>query len=388
MFSSNFSQKAIQEFQNRYQKKPRVFRSPGRINVIGEHIDYNNGWVMPAGIDKEVTFCISNNETETFRIFSLNQQEEVSFTLSSYNSITSGWAKYVIGVIDELIKIGKKIPAFDATIDGNVPFGSGLSSSAALECATAFAINEYFELNLSRKEIALISQAAENNFVGVNCGIMDQFASVFSKENQVIKLDCDTLEYEYFPCDLGKYTLILANSLVKHSLGDSEYNTRRRECETALEVISDAKGVEKSFRNLTIEDLDTYSSLINETQAKRVSFVLGEISRVQLTSKALKNKDFHELGKLLYESHQGLQYLYEVSCEELDFMVSFSKGFEGLLGSRMMGGGFGGCTINLIERKSAQSFQKELTEAYFKQFGIEPEFYQVNIGEGSSEVIL
>lgn len=388
MFSSNFSQKAIQEFQYRYQKKPRIFRSPGRINLIGEHIDYNNGWVMPAGIDKEVTFCISKNETDTFRIFSLNQQEEVSFTLSTYNSIPSGWAKYVIGVIDELIKVGKKIPAFDATIDGNVPFGSGLSSSAALECATAFAINEYFELNLSRKEIALISQAAENNFVGVNCGIMDQFASVFSKENQVIRLDCDTLEYEYFPFELGEYTLILSNTLVKHSLGDSEYNTRRRECEIALEVLSDAKGVEKSFRNLTIEDLDTYSSLINETQAKRLSFVLGEINRVQLASKALKNKDFHELGKLLYESHQGLQHLYEVSCEELDFMVNFSKGFEGLLGSRMMGGGFGGCTINLIERKSAQSFQKELTEAYFKQFGIEPEFYQVNIGEGSSEVIL
>lgn len=382
----NYSLQAVEEFQTRFHKAPHIYRSPGRINLIGEHIDYNNGWVMPAGIDKETTFCFLENGTETFLIYSINQQEEISFTLENYNSITTTWAKFIIGVIDEFLKKGKTIPAFDAVLEGNVPFGSGLSSSASLECAVAFGLNDRFQLGFSRVELAQLAQAAENNYVGVNCGIMDQFASVFSKENHVFKLDCDSLTFEYFPCDLGQYTLILANSLVHHSLADSEYNTRRMECESALLKLGNGKKI--NFRDLQKNELEQYRKLLSPIEFNRIQFVLEEIERVDEAAKALQKQDFEKLGKLLYGSHEGLQHLYEVSCKELDFMVDFAREFDGILGSRMMGGGFGGCTINLIEESQSELFMKELSQAYQARFGIKPEFYPVKIGEGSSKVEL
>lgn len=386
MNTPNYSLKAVEEFQSRFQKEPQVYRSPGRINLIGEHIDYNNGWVMPAGIDKETTFCFLENGTDTFRIYSINQQEQVSFTLKNYRSITTSWAKFIIGVIDEFLKKGAKIPAFDGVLEGNVPFGSGLSSSASLECAVAYGLNDQFNLGFSRVELAQLAQAAENNYVGVNCGIMDQFASVFSKENHVFKLDCDTLTFEYFPCDLGQYTLVLANSLVHHSLADSEYNTRRMECESALQKLGNGKKI--NFRDLNKADLEEYRKHLTPIEFNRIQFVLEEIDRVQEAAKALQNQDFEHLGQLLYGSHNGLQHLYEVSCPELDFMVDFARGYEGILGSRMMGGGFGGCTINLIEESQSEKFMDQLSKAYQTQFGIKPEFYPVKIGEGSSKVEL
>jgi len=378
--------KYLQVFEEKFQGQPRVFRSPGRINLIGEHIDYNNGFVLPAGIDKEIAFLITPNQTDSFNLYSIDQNEEVSFTLTNYNTIKAGWARYVIGVIDQLLKAGHSVGGFNCVFGGDVPLGAGLSSSAALECASLFALNKCFDLGLSRKQIVLMAQKAENEFVGVNCGIMDQFASVFAEEKHALKLDCRDLSYQSYKIEFGDYSLLLVDSLVKHNLGATEYNVRRKECEEAVKALNRQFPEINSLRDAHLNHLKSIKPQISEKVYERARFVIEEITRVDQACEAIEANNLAELGRLIYASHDGLQNQYEVSCEELDFLVDFTRDKEGILGSRMMGGGFGGCTINLIHSDYQERFSNEVSEAYFKEFGKRPRVYAVKTANGSSEV--
>ncbi len=380
------SKSAIDFFQKKFHSYPKLFRSPGRINLIGEHIDYNGGWVMPAAIDKEVTFCIAPNNSATYQLYSMNLEEQIRVDQDDFLEVKAEWAKYIIGVIDQFHKRGLNIPGFDAVIDGDIPFGAGLSSSAALECATAFAINETFDLELNKVDLVQMAQKAENEFVGVNCGIMDQFASVFSKKNHVISLDCQTLSFEYFPLNLGNYELILVDSKVKHSLGSTAYNVRREECESALSKLGNSIGKNLSFRDLNRDQILSHMDFLTKEESKRALFVVEEITRVKLAGEYLLKGDVARLGSLLFQCHEGLQFQYEVSCKELDFLVEFARKFDGVAGARMMGGGFGGCTLNLVETEKAELFAQEITRAYQAEFGIQPEIIRVKTADGSSEV--
>ncbi|NVJ46963.1 MAG: galactokinase [Cytophagia bacterium] len=378
--------KIIETFRNKFQGEPRVFRSPGRINIIGEHTDYNNGFVLPAAVDKEIILLMTPNDSDSFNIYSIDQDESVNFSLTNYESVKTEWAKYLIGVIDQILKAGHQIRGFDCVFGGNIPIGAGLSSSAALECATLFGISECFNLNLEKRQIAQMAQKAENEYVGVNCGIMDQFASVFSKKSHALKIDCRDLTYESFEIKFGNYTLMLVDSMVKHNLASSEYNIRRQECEAAVKAISANYPEIKSLRDASIDQLTEVRNLISDKIFNRAKYIIQEISRVNQACDAIKQNDLVELGQLLYATHYGLQHEFEISCEELDFLVDFTRDKSYILGSRMMGGGFGGCTINLIDSDYQEEFAKEVSEAYEKHFGKAPGIYFVKTANGSSEI--
>lgn len=378
--------KLIAAFLSRYQSKPRVFRSPGRINLIGEHTDYNSGFVLPAAVDKEICLLMAPSTGSKTRIYSVDQAEEVSFTLEDYRLVNTQWAKYIIGVLDELLKRGKDVQHVDILFSGNIPMGAGMSSSAALECAVAYAYNALFNLQLEKWDIVKIAQAAENNFVGVKCGIMDQFASVFSKENMAIKLDCRNLDFTTYPLNIDRYVFLLVDTMVKHSLASSEYNTRRAECEAGIKIFQLYNPSIQSLRDVDAQLLEAHQDKMDTTVFKRCSYVVSEIERVNLATEALKNNNFQELGQLLYQTHAGLQYLYEVSCKESDFLVQFTKDLPYVLGARMMGGGFGGCTINLVEASKAGRFEEEISKAYQNEFNIKPAIYTVKTAAGTSEI--
>lgn len=379
-------QSLINKFESHFQGNPRVFRSPGRINIIGEHTDYNQGFVLPAGVDKEIVVLMNPNNSDEFNLISVDQNQQVSFNLSNYQSIETGWAKYIIGVIDQALKAELPVKGFDCVFGGDIPIGAGLSSSAALECATLYGLNECFKLGLDSKQIALMAQAAENKFVGVNCGIMDQFASVFAQESHAIRLDCRDLSYQTFEIQFGDYGLLLIDSMVKHSLASSEYNLRRAECETAVETLSlKFQGI-ASLRDANLEQLESIKDHLTLKVYNRAKYVIEEIERVSLACEAIDRNDLPELGKIIYASHNGLQHLYEVSCQELDFLVDFTRNNEAVLGARMMGGGFGGCTINLVRKDQIGRLKEEVTHAYQKRYGKTPNIYEVQTADGSSEV--
>ncbi|MCB0496812.1 MAG: galactokinase [Cyclobacteriaceae bacterium] len=374
-------------FKSRFQSSPRIFRSPGRINIIGEHTDYNDGFVLPAGVDREIVMVIGSNNSDQFNVYSLDEGEEVSFTLNDYTSVSNGWAQYIIGIIDQLKKAGHTVPGIDCVFGGDIPIGAGMSSSAALECATLYGLNELFGFDLDKQAIALMSQKAENEYVGVNCGIMDQFASVFSEEKKAIRLDCRDLSYELFDLDLKDYQLVLVDSMVKHSLASSEYNVRRAECEEGVALLNGKYPNVTSLRDATITQLESVKEGMKPKVYKRCNYMINEISRVTKATEAMNKHDLKELGRLLYETHEGLQHEFEVSCEELDFLVNFTKNREEVLGARMMGGGFGGCSINLIKTSMIEVFSAEIQNAYKKEFGKESSIYMVNSANGTSEII-
>ena len=372
--------KQIQErFETTFNKEPLTINSPGRINLIGEHTDYNNGFVLPAAIDKGIITAIqkSNNNFCTAVAFDLD--EAYDFSLNEIIPLEKGgWKNYIIGVAAEIQKYGKTITSFNMVFGGNIPNGAGLSSSAAIENGLVFGLNELFNLNLSKKEMILISQKAEHNFALVNCGIMDQFASMFGKKDTALILDCKTFDSSEFKINFGKYQLLLINTNVKHSLSESAYNDRRSVCEKAASSVS-----KESLREVTDEDLNILKTTLSIEDFEKVLYVSQENSRVQEASKAITNNDIQTLGSLLYLSHQGLQHLYKVSCDELDFLVDFSKNHSEVIGARMMGGGFGGCTINLIEKNAVPSFSKKVIEAYSKQFHKECSIYDIVLSEGT-----
>ncbi len=373
-------------FKNLFEEKPdQIILSPGRINIIGEHIDYNDGFVLPAAINKYVCIAISPNKSGHCKIVAKDLNEVFSFDINDALIPNSTmWINYILGVLQQLKDLKKLSNGFNAVFSSSVPIGSGLSSSAAVECGFAFALNNLFCLNLTKKEIALIGQKAEHTFVGVNCGIMDQFASVFGKKNKVIKLDCNSLDYEYHNADFKEYALLLLDSHVKHTHLTSGYNDRRNEVEHGLSVIKNYYPDVKSFRNCTEDMVNSLKNELGEVVFKRCLFVVKEIQRVQAAVNALEQSDFVKLGQLMSQTHQGLSQEYEVSCEELDFLVHAVENEPTVLGARMMGGGFGGCSINLVKKGSEKELTKKIAQQYLAKFDIELKSYQVKISKGTT----
>ena len=351
--------------------------SPGRINLIGEHVDYNDGFVLPAAIDKCLYLTMrANGHKSRCTIKSKGFESILVVDIEHLDKGTEGWHNYVLGVIDEIQKLTEKLRGFDCEMVSEVPVGSGVSSSAALECGIAFGLNELFNLGLDRWKLAFIGQRAEHNFVGTKCGIMDQFASVMGKGGHVMLLDCRSLYFEYIPMNIHPYCLLLLNTNVSHNLSTGEYNVRRKQCEEGLAIISNKYNIEKSFRNITREMLIGAKEDLPQPLFDRCSYVIEEIQRVLDVVSALKENDLTTVGELIYQSHQGLSEKYEVSCDELDFLVQFSKNDPQVLGARMMGGGFGGCTLNLIHEDAVDAFVKKAAMAYKKEFGIELSHFQ------------
>lgn len=362
-------------------------QSPGRINIIGEHTDYNNGFVLPAAIDKGTIFQLQKNGTaQSVHIKAANFDETYHFELDDFQPIESGWENYVMGVVSELQKLGAKIQGFDAEFQGDVPIGSGMSSSASLECSLAYGLNKLFQLGFDKWQLIKACQMAEHHFVGTKCGIMDQFASMMGANNQVMRLDCRSLEFDYHPFELDKYLILLLNTNVEHSLATSQYNVRRESCESSVAIIKETNLSVHSLRDVDMDLFGRVQSQLSEEQIKRCRHVIGENDRVVAATKALLNNDLKKVGQLMYQSHFSLQNDYEVSCPELDFLVQQSVDKDYVLGSRMMGGGFGGCTINLIEQSNVDKFVDITSKNYKTQFGIDLSPYMVNIAGGTGLV--
>jgi galactokinase len=381
----NLAQQAALLFEECFESVPQnIFFSPGRINIIGEHVDYNDGFVLPAAINKYVCIAISQKSGTKCTIVASDISEKYDFDLTdTLVPVEKAWANYFLGVLQQLKDRELPITGFNLVFSSTIPIGSGLSSSAAVECGFAFALNEIFNLGIGKKDIALIGQKAEHTFVGVQCGIMDQFASVFGKKGQVIKLDCNTLEYEYHKADFKDYALLLLDSTVKHSLADSNYNIRRQEVDKALAIINKKFPGVATYRECREEHVNTVSEELGETLYRRSLFVVQEIQRVQDAVEALDQHDFEKLGQLMYATHRGLSEEYEVSCEETDFLVDAVRNDKKVLGSRMMGGGFGGCTINLVEKGYEDELIERVAQQYKDKFNIELKAYKVETSDGN-----
>lgn len=365
-------------FRERFGEDGTLYASPGRINLIGEHTDYNGGFVFPGAIDKVIMADIRANGLEIARVFSVDIAQYVEFGFNEDDAPKESWARYIFGVCREIIKRGGVVKGFDAVFAGNVPLGAGLSSSAALESCFAFALNDMFNGNsIDKFELAKIGQSTEHNYCGVNCGIMDQFASVFGKKGHLIRLDCRSMEYEYFPFDPKGYKLVLLDSVVKHELVDSPYNKRRESCERVAKQL----GIE-TLRDATMESLNKIKSDISAEDYFRAKFVIEEKQRVLDVCDALNHGDYDTVGRCMYATHAGLSKDYEVSCEELDYLNDIAKEC-GVTGSRIMGGGFGGCTINLVKDNLHDNFIKEAKEKFNAKYGHEPKVYEVVISDGS-----
>ena len=379
---SELTEKVVSAFHQTFQSEPSyTILSPGRINIIGEHVDYNDGFVLPAAINKYVCFAIAESGSSSCTLVALDLDKTYAFDLTDEISpVADMWVNYILGVVAPL---KKELKGFNLVFSSTIPMGSGLSSSAAVECGAAFALNTLFDLGLSKEQLAKLGQQAEHTFVGVKCGIMDQFASVFGKQNHVIKLDCTTLDYAYYPANLGDYCLVLLDSKVKHTHLTSGYNTRREEVEAGLNSIKQAFPEVNTFRDCTIEQVNSLKDSLGETLYKRCSFVVKEINRVEEAINALVTADLQSLGQLMFETHQGLSVDYEVSCDELDFLVNQAKNIPEVVGARLMGGGFGGCTINLVKRSAKSSFENDVKSAYKTRFGIDLEVYAVDISDGT-----
>lgn len=372
-------------FEKTFGSAPqKIVLSPGRINIIGEHVDYNDGYVLPAAIDKIICFAFEKNNSSKSKVIAIDLNEEFEIDLTQEIQLTDVvWTNYIRGVIKQLQDNGFSFEGFNCVFSSNIPVGSGLSSSAALECGMLFGIAALYNLTINKVDIALMGQKAEH-WVGINCGIMDQFSSVHGLENKVIKLDCNTLEFEYHDANFKDYSLVLFDSNVKHSLFTSEYNTRRIECEEGLSIIKNNFPEVKSFRDCTEEQVLSIRDKMNETVFKRVHFVVKEIKRVTKACEALDNGNIELLGQLLFETHYGLSQEYAVSCEELDMLVDTAKADDNVIGSRLMGGGFGGCTINLIKKGHENEVKNKFANLYLDIFGIELKFYDVKIANGTT----
>lgn len=364
---------------------PEVYTSPGRVNLIGEHTDYNGSFVFPGAIDKGMIAAIRFNGTDKIRAYAIDLDEHSEFGLNEEDLPKEGWAKYIFGVCREIIKRGKSIKGFDTAFAGDVPLGAGMSSSAALESTYAYALNDLLDLGIDKFELARIGQSTEHNYVGVMCGIMDQFASLFGKEGHLIRLDTKTMEYEYFPFDPKGYKLVLLDTLVKHELASSAYNKRRESCENAARTIAKRYPEVEFLRDATMEMLDEVKGEISEEDYTRAKYVIEETQRVRDVSDALERGDYETVGQKMYETHHGMSKLYEVSCEELDFLNEVARE-HGVTGSRVMGGGFGGCTINLVKDELYDSFIKDAKEQFKAKYGHEPKVYDVVISDGARKL--
>lgn len=371
-------EKITQEFADRFGGEGTLYVSPGRFNLIGEHTDYNGGFVFPGAIDKFIMADIRPNGLDVVRVYSIDIDEETAFGLNEEDAPKQSWARYIFGVCREIIKRGGVVKGFDAVFAGNVPLGAGLSSSAALESCFAFALNDMFNDNtIDKFELARIGQSTEHNYCGVNCGIMDQFASVMGQKGKLMRLDCRSMEFEYFPFAPKDYELVLVDSRVKHELADSPYNKRRQSCERVAKRL----GIE-TLRDATMEMLNSVKTDITAEDYFRAKFVIEEKDRVLAVCDALMKDDYETVGKKMYETHEGLSKDYEVSCEELDYLYEVAKEC-GVTGSRIMGGGFGGCTVNLVKKDLVEPFIATVKEKFNAKYGHEPRIYPVIVSDGS-----
>ena len=371
-------------FQQNFQTEPLIVRSPGRINIIGEHTDYNEGFVLPAAIDKAAYIAVSLRDDDEIHLVAMDLNESFSVNLKDLKPVGDvSWPNYILGSAAQFLKRGVQLPGFNAVLTSDVPMGAGLSSSAAVECATVFALNELLQTDLDRLTMVRMAQKAEHEYAGVMCGIMDQFASMMGKKDYVIKLDCRSLEYEYVPFKLEGLKVLLLNTSVKHSLASSEYNTRRKECEKAVEwVKQNVQGV-NSLRNVSEEMLNKYVLPNDELIDKRSRYVVQEINRLLEGCNDLQSGDLAALGKKMFTTHDGLSKMYEVSCKELDWLVNKVKNDTNVIGSRMLGGGFGGCTINLVKETAIDELVADLKLAYEKEMELPLVYYVASIENGT-----
>ena len=371
-------------FQKKFGTTCLIVRSPGRVNLIGEHTDYNNGFVLPAAIDKAAYVAIAKRTDNKVVMYATAFNQDFEISLKEIKTTTLGWPNYILGVIDQIQKTGVELGGCNLLIDGDIPIGAGLSSSAALECATLFAFNELFGLQFTRIQMAFMAQKAEHDFAGVHCGLMDMFASLFGKKDHVIKLDCRSLEYEYVPLDIKGYKILLLNTNVKHALSSSEYNTRRIQCEQSITWIQQQEPTVNSLRDATIEMLEKYVLPKDILIYNRCKYVVEENIRLISACADLENGNIEALGKKMFATHEGLKSLYEVSCPELDFLVDQVKGHPAVLGARMMGGGFGGCTINIVKEEAIESLVTMLEPLYEKHTQKQLSHYIASIEAGTS----
>ena len=365
-----------------------VYASPGRINLIGEHTDYNGGFVFPGAIDKGIMCEIRPNGTNKVMAYSIDLKDRVEFDIDDEKGPKASWARYLYGIVQEMKKRGVDVKGFNTAFAGDVPLGAGLSSSAALESCYAYALNDLFgENKVSKWDMVLAGQATEHNYCGVNCGIMDQFASVFGMEGKLMRLDCRSREFEYFPFEPKGYRLVLVDSVVKHELASSAYNDRRKSCENVVAALQ-KKYPEKTIETLRDANWDMLNAVkdeVSEEDMKCATFVLGEKDRVLAVCDALNAGDYETVGKKMYETHHGLSKEYEVSCEELDYLNDIARE-DGVTGSRIMGGGFGGCTINLVKEDLYDHFIADVKKKYAERYGKEPKIYDVVIKDGSRKI--
>lgn len=373
----------LEKFHEKHGREDLVVEAPGRINIIGEHTDYNDGFVLPAAIDKTVMLIINKNDSKKCVIDAADLDESYVFSLDDpIVPKEIGWVNYFLGV---LAGVSERFPiaqGFNVMFASSIPIGSGLSSSAAIECAFGFALDRLYNLAISPIDLAKIGQKAEHDYAGVNCGIMDQFAVVMGKKDKVIKLDCRSLEYDYYPAEFGDYDLVLFDTHVKHNLASSEYNIRRRQCREGTEVIQQLFPEVSALRDVTITMLNEARPFMSNMIYQRCEYIIEENKRVIDACAALENNDFLALGVLMYQAHHGLSNQYQVSCKELDILVDLARNSGQVAGARMMGGGFGGCTINLIESAKVSEVIAEIQSSYTEQTGKVIEVYRVKISDG------
>src|SRR5450759_303480 len=373
-------------FRQLFDEQPLIVRSPGRANLIGEHTDYNMGFVLPCAIDKAVYFAVTRRNDRYCRVYALDKDESFECSIETPTTSEKVWPNYLMGVVDQFNKAGYKINGFNCVFGGNIPIGAGLSSSAALEAGLAYTLNYIFDLGIDKLSLVKLAQRAENEFVGVQCGIMDQFINIFGESGTVLRLDCRSLKYEYFPFDDRNAAIVLFNSNVSHSLGLTEYNQRRKECNDGIQHIKKYFGHVQSLRDVSVEMLQGCESTLNPTVYRRCKYVVEENDRVLTACIALEKKDMRAFGQLMYQTHDGLSRDYQVSCGELDYLVDLVRENPHVYGARMMGGGFGGCSINLVEPDSVEHIIATVTAQYAQRFGTEPKTYVTSISSGTSIV--
>jgi len=375
-----------QSFQERFDHAPLLVRAPGRVNLIGEHTDYNDGFVLPGAIDKEIYFAVGLNGTTQARLYAFDLDEDYEAEVADVKKGKTMWANYLKGVIAQFQKRGLTVPGFDCVFGGTIPIGAGLSSSAAVECGLAFALDHLMETHLDRMTLAHMAQKAEHEFAGVQSGLMDQFASLFGRPGEVVRLDCRSLDYEYLPFDTAACRIVLCNSGVKHSLASSEYNLRRQECEQGVTILKQHYPEINSLRDATLQQVEAHRDELGDVVYRRCKYVVQENFRVEAACQHLKDGDLTAFGQEMYASHAGLRDDYEVSCRELDVLVQIAKALPGVYGSRMMGGGFGGCTINLVATEHVENFVQHASQDYHRFLGLPLETYQTTI-VGGVEII-
>jgi galactokinase len=372
------------KFKNLFGTEPLVIRSPGRINLIGEHTDYNDGFVLPAAINREIIMAITKRRDDLCHIFAYDMQQNYVGKLHNVRRSPKGWPNYLLGVVEQLIQRGKKLSGFNCVFGGDIPIGSGLSSSAALEGAIGFALNKLYDFNLDKIELVRIGQDAEHQFVGVNCGIMDQFINVLAKATMVFRIDCRSLNYSVLPFPVDKVAVVLCDTHVHRALASSQYNLRRRQCEQGVRYLQKADRQIRNLRDVSLNLLDENRRGLPPVIYKRCAYVISENFRVLNGCRDLEKGDVKSFGQRMYESHAGLRDEYEVSCRELDILVDLASRLPGAMGARMMGAGFGGCTINLVQKRKTDSFIKNIAEQYMRRTGKMISTYTCDIVRGVS----